>query len=238
MFITQSANRAGIYLVRFFLNGQEMPVIIDDFLPVNNSTGKPAFAKCRDGELWVSLLEKAWAKLHGTYARCSGGLPCFAANHIMGVPAESYVHSEVKDPAHFYERIKSADRRSFTMIASTPGEGEVESALGLVSGHAYSLISIHEFHGGYGPPLRLLKLRNPWGSGEWLGDWSDRSPLWTPELKQQVGFVDRDDGIFFMTMEDYMANFERTAICVENNEAKYKHSQLYHTFSDDRSKPG
>jgi len=29
---------------------------------------------------------------------------------------------------------------------------------------------------------KLVKLRNPWGGGEWKGDWSDESYLWTKEL--------------------------------------------------------
>ena len=92
MFVTQEINAAGIYLMRFYVNGVETLVVVDDYLPVTEY-GTPAFATCRDGELWVSLLEKAWAKLHGTYARTEGGLPSFAANHIMGVPSESYSHS-------------------------------------------------------------------------------------------------------------------------------------------------
>jgi len=69
----------------------------------------------------VSLLEKAWAKLHGTYARSVGGLPCMAASHIMGVPAESYYHDEVTDHNEFFEMVKSADQRNFVMMTSTPG---------------------------------------------------------------------------------------------------------------------
>jgi len=89
MFITKEVNKAGIYMVRFYINGQETLIIVDESLPVN-ANGKPAFATCRDSEIWVSILEKAWAKLHGTYARTEGGLPCFAASHIMGVPSESF----------------------------------------------------------------------------------------------------------------------------------------------------
>ena len=96
MFVTKTVNSTGIYMVRFFLNGQETPVTIDDYLPVNKN-GRPAFAYSADGELWVSLLEKAWAKLHGSYARTEGGLPCFAASHIMGVPSESHNHDEIED---------------------------------------------------------------------------------------------------------------------------------------------
>ena len=94
--------------------------MIDDYLPVDQS-GKPAFASCRDGEIWVALLEKAWAKLHGTYARIEGGLPDFAANHIMGVPAESYDHSEVKSVDEFFSQLEKADKRDFVMMAASHG---------------------------------------------------------------------------------------------------------------------
>ena len=67
---TKEVNTAGIYLLKFFINGIETPVIVDDYLPVNMKTGKLAFAYSKQGELWVSLLEKAWAKLNGSYASC------------------------------------------------------------------------------------------------------------------------------------------------------------------------
>ena len=81
------------------------PVVVDDYLPVNPDDGKPAFASCRESEIWVSLLEKAWAKLHGTYARTEGGLPSFAAAHIMGVPSESVDHDTIDDLDEFFEMI-------------------------------------------------------------------------------------------------------------------------------------
>ena len=83
------------------------------------------------------------------------------------------------------------------MMAASHGQGENRGDEGVISGHAYSLISIHEFK-HLGKEVKLVKLRNPWGSGEWTGDWSDKSNLWTPELKQKCGFKEGDDGIFFI----------------------------------------
>ena len=44
---------------------------------------------------------------------------------------------------------------------------------GIVKGHAYTLISAIEIKNKQGKTVQLVKLRNPWGSGEWNGDWSD-----------------------------------------------------------------
>jgi len=94
LFETKEINDAGIYLMFFFINGVKTPVIVDDHLPSRH--GRPAFASSQDGEVWVSLLEKAWAKLHGTYARTEGGLPCFANSHLTGVPTETVRHKELE----------------------------------------------------------------------------------------------------------------------------------------------
>jgi len=77
-----------------------------------------------------------------------------------------------------------------------------------VPGHAYTLLSAAEVLDINGNTVRLVKLRNPWGSGEWNGDWSDSSALWTNELRNQVGFDgSRDDGIFWMDFNDFKEIF-------------------------------
>jgi len=80
-------------LLRFWINGVETPVIIDDYLPTVK--GKLTFAKAKDDELWVCLLEKAWAKLHGSYERPEGGYPHHAGVHMMGVPSTKIIHKDL-----------------------------------------------------------------------------------------------------------------------------------------------
>lgn len=78
--------------------------------------------------------------------------------------------------------------------------------------HAYSLIGCYELKNGE-RTVRLVKIRNPWGLQEWHGDWSDSSPLWTPELLKKVGHEAKDDGVFFISFSDYLRFFYITTIC-------------------------
>ena len=72
-------------------------------------------------------------------------------------------------------------------------------------GACYTVLNIFEFDG-----LKLLRLRNPPGDhGEWKGDWGDDSPLWTKRMKAKLDYSDdADDGCFFMSFDDFCANFK------------------------------
>ena len=85
----------------------------------------------------------------------------------MGVPSESYKHCELESAEEFFDMLQTSDARNFTMMASSHGQSENRNdEAGVVMGHAYSVISIHEFQ-HKGKEVKLLKLRNPWGHGEW-----------------------------------------------------------------------
>lgn len=81
--------------------------------------------------------------------------------------------------------------------------------LGLVTGHAYSILSGHTINLADGTTKNLLRIRNPWGTGEWTGDWGDSSSLWTTAIKAQLGseLSFKDDGAFYMCWEDFTKYF-------------------------------
>jgi len=41
----------------------------------------------------------------------------------------------------------------------------------------------------------------------YTGDWSDKSTKWTAALKKEVGFVDANDGAFFLPFDTYVTNY-------------------------------
>lgn len=66
----------GYFVVRFYKNSQWVEVHIDDFLPMEGTDDSEPFGM--KGEFWPafawpSLIEKAYAKLHGSYENLGGG---------------------------------------------------------------------------------------------------------------------------------------------------------------------
>ena len=53
-------------------------------------------------------------------------------------------------------------------------------------------------------------MRNPWGAEDYDGAYSDKSPLWTPALREQAGSVIGNDGEFFIPLADYKKSFTET----------------------------
>jgi hypothetical protein len=217
----------GIYRVRLCKDGLWQSLTLDDFVPVNPTTGAPVFAKNREEpeELWVSLLEKAYAKLHGSYAAIRSGDPAQAVSDITGGPYEKLTaRPEWDDKAKLFDFCLKCDQADHIMSLATPGTdpttmgsittaaglsqqqrtteealAEKYAAVGLTTGHAFSLIRVKQTTQGH----KLCMIRNPWGNEkEWNGDWSDSSPLWTDDIKIQVGFYKADDGTFWMSWDD------------------------------------
>ena len=63
---------------------------MDDYLPVKKGTSELVFAKSKKNEIWISLLEKAWAKVNGGYANIIGGTPMEALEFLTGFSSLSY----------------------------------------------------------------------------------------------------------------------------------------------------
>ncbi|XP_045540686.1 calpain-A isoform X3 [Papilio machaon] len=211
---------AGVFHFRFWQYGRWVDVVIDDRLPTYR--GKLVFLHSSErNEFWSALLEKAYAKLHGSYEALKGGSTCEAMEDFTGGVTEMYDVAEL--PPNFYTILLKAYERNSLMgcsIEPDPNILEAETPAGLIRGHAYSVTRVKyvdiETPGRAGK-IPLLRLRNPWGNeAEWNGPWSDKSPEWRfiPESeKEELGLTFDDDGEFWMSFKDFVNHFSRVEIC-------------------------
>jgi len=85
LLITKIYNPAGAYQVRLNLGGLWQVVTIDDTLPIT-ALETVAYVKPARRSLWAPLIEKAAAKLHGSYEALSGGSFAEAFSMLTGFP--------------------------------------------------------------------------------------------------------------------------------------------------------
>ncbi|KAJ7125785.1 cysteine proteinase [Mycena crocata] len=167
------------------------------------------FAKSgTDGETWVPLIEKAYAKLHGDYASLSGGYASEGVEDLTG-GISSYIQTkDICNIDKFWteELLKANDDRLFGcsfqgLDGSRSGDYQAK-IFGLIGNHAYSVLRAVEAKG-----KRFVVVRNPWGKSEWTGPWSDGSKEWSQEWLEVLpllGHVFGDDGQFVMEYSDFL----------------------------------
>jgi len=187
-------------------------------------------------EIWALILEKAFAKLCGCFAAIEGGITEWGIMVMTGQPAWRYNIEGKKfnrvnliaqqdkndkracglqgtDESHdldeFFKILRSYHRNGASLNCG--GVKDAGVAKGLVQGHAFSLLQVvsvqktalsNDF-------FRFVQIRNPWGTGEWTGAWSDKSDLWNqyPHVKKGLNFIERDDGAYWMQWEDFCTNW-------------------------------
>lgn len=258
LFITKNINSFGIYQIQLCRDGIWQSFVIDDFLPCDITQNKPIFIhsshhqdnsngsekdidnKNISHEIWVCMVEKAYAKSFGAYDQLISGLCRDALVDLTGFPVQSFRfnqdpnnihHTGNSDENETKSRDEDLDSKELwtnlltwsvddlvLMTASCnsnsddPNISEIFASYGMTSGHAYSLMDAKEKLG-----YKLIRLRNPWGSGtEWKGKWCDESELWTEQAQKEFEYepnLQRSDGTFWMELTDFMQFFTSIDIC-------------------------
>lgn len=180
-------SRVGRYTVRLFSCAQRRwtELTIDDRLPCDELTGKLAYARTADGSAWVPLLEKAMAKLGGSYAVLHGGNTAWALRTLTGKPCFKYRFDDTSGRWRRHEllyskkclgptfqlaktrcyidgsamfRLLLREHQGGALIAASSGQGEASLKPGskIRPGHAYAVTKVIEVQA-----FRLLKLWGP-----------------------------------------------------------------------------
>ncbi|XP_057591467.1 calpain-9 isoform X2 [Hippopotamus amphibius kiboko] len=181
---------AGIFHFQLWQHSEWLDVVIDDRLPTFRD--RLVFLHSADNsEFWSALLEKAYAKLNGSYEALKGGSAIEAMEDFTGGVAETFTTKEA--PRNFYEILETALRRGSLVGCSidirNSAESEARTPFGLIKGHAYTVTGVNQVN-FRGQKVELIRVRNPWGQVEWTGPWSDR-----------------------MAFGDFQAHFDKVEVC-------------------------
>nr|XP_032622890.1 calpain-6 [Chelonoidis abingdonii] len=209
---------AGIFHFQFWCFGQWTDVVIDDRLPTIN--GELIYCHSNvENEFWSALLEKAYAKLAESYEALDGGTAAEAIVDFTGAVAESIdlvkgkYCENISEQMKLFEDLLKVHKRggliSCSITTSSPSDTEVETEMGLIIGHAYSVTAIQKVRLGErllfsfkSEKLFMIRMRNPWGKKEWNGAWSDQSEEWkkvSDSERKSLGLTVQNDGEFWRT---------------------------------------
>ncbi|EPY81954.1 calpain-9 isoform 1 [Camelus ferus] len=185
---------AGIFHFQLWQHGEWLDVVIDDRLPTFRD--RLVFLHSADhSEFWSALLEKAYAKLNGSYEALKGGSAIEAMEDFTGGVAETFTTKDA--PRNFCEILNKALKRG--SLIRNAAESEARTPFGLIKGHAYTVTGVDQVN-VHGQKTELIRVRNPWGQVEWNGSWSDSSPEWRsvgPAEQRRLCHTALDNGEFW-----------------------------------------
>ncbi|XP_037084244.1 LOW QUALITY PROTEIN: calpain-1 catalytic subunit-like [Pollicipes pollicipes] len=201
----------GLFRFRFWHFGEWVEVMVDDRLPTHR--GRLLYAHSSDpAEFWSALLEKAYAKFYGSYESLHQNSTTLALQDLTGGIVQSFSLQQ-QETYVIYQVLNSAVPRSSLIVASIHIERDTKRHLrlrnGLVTQHAYSVTGLARVRSKLGE-TPLVRLRNPWGKGEWNGPWSERSWEWdslSDRDKDLLSVRVANDGEFWMSFDDFARVF-------------------------------
>ena len=245
IFITKEYNPDGFYSLILFIDGEYQIIFVDDYFPCLKGTNIPYFSKTNNFELWPMLLEKAWAKVNGSYVNSLSGWPNDVFRTFTGFCCEDINHEE-ETAEKIWEKIKKVKDNNGIICSSAKSDDEIND-YGLIPGVTYSLLNAEEVNDDKYGKLYLLKLRNDLGKSDWVGDWSENSPFWTDNIRNQIPKekMELKEGEFFISLDDFMKLFSRTDLCniindgftkcFEFNISDINYPQVFNFFLHDKA---
>ena len=133
LFVVDKENEYGCYAVKLYICGSLQTIILDDYFPAYAKPGyvpQWAFTTSHDKEIWVMILEKAWAKAHGNYSRIIGGDSREALSALTGAPSLIINHSNMSKN-DFWKILLESSNKKFVMCT-----GGAQSTKSLISGQS------------------------------------------------------------------------------------------------------
>ncbi|EGR32971.1 hypothetical protein IMG5_065390 [Ichthyophthirius multifiliis] len=230
---TKQINKQGLYVVWICKDGEWQQVLLDDFFPCieKDNVFYPAFSQSNENEIWVLLLEKAYAKVYGSYEQIERGLSGHFTHDLTGAPYFYLIRDSQGgfDMEELWRLLYNGlIENNYIITASFENNNneiaqKKEALFGITSAHCYSLLDVKEIIDSEGKNNKIIQVRNPWGVFKWKEDQSDNSKKLTSDFKKQLD-VQENDGTFWINLNDFVQQFRQ--VCVSKVNEKYKYSSI------------
>lgn len=226
---------SGVFRFRLWWCGEWVEVLVDDRLPTVH--GRLAFLQAHNSDqFWPGLLEKAYAKLHGSYEALKYGTLLDGLADLTGGITESI--SIRQDPTTCGRMLsKLLEMTSLitctVQTTTTQIRNQVEKlANGIHIGTNYRLYAVERVETFSGEPVQLVKLRNPMGpGGEYVGAWARDSMDWDevpPQEKERLAVRHMGDGEFWISYSDFVKTFTHLEVVHLDSDTSRDEPSLHH----------
>ena len=150
---SRSYREDGLYSIMLYSGRQPVIITIDDCFMCKEQDHKHAFVRLTTNEsgvreIWPLLIEKAYAKLYGSYSAIEGGLVEKALEALTnGSPQNIKLRDkeveEQYNTGELWSRMEFWKQKNYLMGAGSPsGSDRDVSPMGIVQGHAYSILDV------------------------------------------------------------------------------------------------
>ncbi|CAJ0914501.1 14272_t:CDS:10 [Entrophospora sp. SA101] len=199
--------------------------IIDDLLPISNN-GKPLYTYSKgNDELWPCIIEKA---------------ETIFSDALTGwIPEIFLIEDEEFEKEHTWNKLLNGQRNGHALVTIATGKEESKLiCVGLFTAHCYAVLDVQEIGG-----LRLLRVKNPWHSQRWNGNFSHLDGVnWTPYLMNILNYnrakaINDDDGIFWIDYDSVCTYFDTIYMNWDPNLFDHKYVIHYLRVDNKNNKP-
>ena len=231
IFLLKKINKAGIFALEFIIDGRPKRIIVDEYIPYSSSSKSPPFSCLpKSRNIWMIVIEKAWAKYLQSYHNTIAGYPNYVFTILTGAPSSSILVKNYKKSESqkniLWEMLSNGFLNNYYVCCATHSKDvndsdikdltndedrkdyieviEEMTKMNFVFNHAYSVLVSYEFEAS-GLKTRLVKIRNPWGKTDrekLIGEKFLKSYQNNTDIEKNIGKI--DDGNLVLTYDEFL----------------------------------
>ena len=194
------------FCIKLYINSQVKLVLLDEHILVNESY-QPTFINANEKVFWIALIEKAIAKVSGSYMNIVNTLSSFLFGYLIDFPIIKHAHGAYTSNKLFHV-IKDAIGKKFICFSENKCKTHISffiAGVFVVNRNKYVELILPEISQHVLSEIKEIKKANA------VNDDDVKEDKYFPECKLN------SDKIIFMSIDTYYTYFTETYVLVYNN---------------------